>query len=239
MNPPGCGGFIPTFAIVLPISDNPPGPGRLSDCECRGAAAADNRIGDRTDNAYNIVMALAALKDLVLDEALTKPLALPLSGSPAGQVSVADYAKALPEFERLSGERVAHFVSSRTKLAVDIKDILSSSPELLADVLNHIDGLVEAVSQIIDDRKARLEAGRIETDRKIAQAASADGNAAELLRKLQSRLLQAEADFLNALVNYYYFLLALRAEHDPDARGGPSFDNPDELAAYLREQLEA
>jgi hypothetical protein len=54
-------------------------------------------------------MALAALKDLVLDDALTKPLALPLSGSPAGPVSVADYAKALPEFERLSGERVAHF----------------------------------------------------------------------------------------------------------------------------------
>jgi hypothetical protein len=27
MNAPGCGGFIPTFAIVLLISDNPPGPG--------------------------------------------------------------------------------------------------------------------------------------------------------------------------------------------------------------------
>jgi hypothetical protein len=184
-------------------------------------------------------MAPPALKDLVLDDALTKPLALPLSGSAARPVSAADYAKALPEFERLSGERVAHFVSSRTKLAADIKNILSSSPELLAEVLNHIDGLVEAVCKIIDDQKARLEAGRIETDRKIAQAASADGNTAGPLRKLQTRLLKAEADFINALVDYYYFLLALRAEHDPDARDGPSFDNPDELAAYLREQLEA
>jgi hypothetical protein len=26
MNAPGCGGFIPTFVIVLLISDNPPGP---------------------------------------------------------------------------------------------------------------------------------------------------------------------------------------------------------------------
>jgi hypothetical protein len=184
-------------------------------------------------------MALAALKDLVLDDALTKPLALPLSGSPAGPVSVADYAKALPEFEQLSRERVAHFVSSRTKLAVDIKNILSSSPELRADVLAHIDGLVEAVSKVIDDQKARLEAGRIETDRKIANAASVDGNAAGSLRKLQTRLLKAEASFINALVDYYYFLLALRAEHDPDTRGGPSFDNPDELAAYLRERAAA
>ncbi len=184
-------------------------------------------------------MAFPALKDLVLDDALTEPLALPLSGSPAGPVSIADYAKALPEFEQLSQERVAHFISSRTKLAVDIKNILSSSPELLADVLLHIDGLVEVVSKVIDDQKARLEAGRIETDRKIAEAASADGNAAGSLRKLQTRLLKAEADFINALVEYYYFLLALRAEHDPDARGGPSFDNPDDLAAYLREQLEA
>jgi|SRR6185295_8823413 len=211
----------------------------MSDCECRSANAADNRIGDRIDNTYNIAMALPALKDLVVDDALTKPLALPLSGSPAGPVSIADYANALPEFEQLARERAANLVSSRTKLAVDIRNILSSSPELLTDVLAHIDGLVEAVSKTIDDQKARLEAGRIETDRKIANAASADGNAAGSLRKLQTRLLKAEVDFINALVDYYYFLLALRAEHDPDARGGPSFGNADDLAAYLREQLEA
>src|SRR4051794_24386640 len=218
MNAPGCGGFIPTFAIVPLISDNPPGPGRLSDCECRGADAADNRIGDGIDNAYNIGMALPALKDIVLDDALTQPLALPLSGSLAGPFIIADYAKALPEFEQLSRERVAHLITSRTKLAVDIKNILSSSPELLADVLVHIDGFVEVVSTTIADQKAKLEAGRIETDRKIAKTASADANAARLLRKLQKRLLKAEADFINALVDYYYFLLALRAEHDPDAR---------------------
>jgi hypothetical protein len=195
-------------------------------------------IGEGADNAYDIVMALAALKDLVLDDALTRPLALP-SGSAAGPVSVADYAKVLPEFEQLSRERVADFISSRTKLAVDIKNILSSSPELLADVLARIDGLVEVVTKVIDDQKARLEAGRIETDRKIANAASVDGNAAGSLRKLQARLLKAEAGFINALVEYYYFLLALRAEHDPDARGGPSFGNPDELAAYLRERAAA
>jgi hypothetical protein len=184
-------------------------------------------------------MALPALKDLVLDDTLTQPLALPLSGSPAGPASVADYAKALPEFEQLSRERVARLISGRTKLAVDIKNILSSSPELLADVLVHIDDLVEVASKVIDDQKARLEAGRIETDRKIAKAASVDRNAARFLRKLQKRLLKAETNFINTLVDYYYFLLALRAEHDPDARGGPSFDNPEDLAAYLREQLEA
>jgi hypothetical protein len=211
----------------------------VSDRECRDADAADNRIGDRIDNTYNTLMALPALKDLVLDDALIKPLALPSSGSPAGPASIADYAKALPAFEQLSRERVAHFISSRTKLADDIKNILSSSPELLAAVLNHIDGFLEVVSRTIDDQKAKLEAGRAEADRKIAQAASADGNAAELLRKLQTRLLEAETNFINALVDYYYFLLALRAEHDPDARGGPSFDNPDDLAVYLREQLEA
>ncbi len=184
-------------------------------------------------------MALPALKDLVLDDALTQPLAPPSSGSPAGPVSLAEYAKALPGFEQLSRERVAHLISSRTKLAVDIKNILNSSPELLAAVLIHIDGFVDVVSQTIADQKDKLEAGRIETDRKIAKTASADANAARFSRKLQKRLLKAETNFINALVDYYYFLLALRAEHDPDARGGPSFDNPDDLAAYLREQLEA
>jgi hypothetical protein len=195
--------------------------------------------GDATDGAYNIVMALPALKDLVLDDELTKPLAPPLSGSPVGPVSIAEYAAALPAFEQLSRERVALAIASRTRLAIDIKNILSSSPELLADVLLHIDGLVEVVSQIIEYQKARFEVDRIETDLKIAKAASVDKDEAGLLRKLQARLLKAEADFIDALVDYYYFLLALRAEHDPDARGGPSFDNPEDLAAYLREQLEA
>jgi hypothetical protein len=195
--------------------------------------------GDATDNAYDIVMALPALKDLVLDDALTKPLVPPLSGSPAGPVSSADYAEALPAFEQLSRERVAHAVASRTRLEIDIKNILNSSPELLADVLVHIDGLVEVVSQTIDDQKAGLEVGRIETDLIIAKTASADRNEAASLRKLQTRLLKAVTDFINALVDHYYFLLALRAEHDPGARGGPRFDNPDDLAAYLREQLEA
>jgi hypothetical protein len=191
--------------------------------------------GDAADSAYNIVMALPALKDLVLDDELTRPLALPFSGSPVGSVSVADYAEALPAFEQLSRERVAHLISSRPRLADDIKNILSSSPESLADVLLHIDGLVEVVSRTIDDQRATLEVGRIETDLKIAKAASA-ANAAGLLRELQTRLLQAEAYFIDALVEYYYFLLALRAEHDPDTRGGPSFDNPDDLAAYFRER---
>jgi hypothetical protein len=57
-------------------------------------------------------MALPALKDLVLDDALTRPLALPLLGGTAAPVSIADYAKALPTFEQLSRERVAHHCES-------------------------------------------------------------------------------------------------------------------------------
>jgi len=129
--------------------------------------------GDAADSAYNIVMALHPLKDLVRDDELTRPLALPFSGSPVGSVSVADYAEALPAFEQLSRERVAHLISSRPRLADNIRNILSSSPESLADVLLHIDGLVEVVSRAIDDQRATLEVGRIETDLKIAKAASA------------------------------------------------------------------
>jgi hypothetical protein len=33
--------------------------------------------------------------------------------------------------------------------------------------------------------------------------------------------------------------LALRAEYDSDTRGGPSFDHPETLGDYLREQMKA
>jgi hypothetical protein len=41
----------------------------------------------------------------------------------------------------------------------------------------------------------------------------------------------------DAKVRFYYSLLVVRAEYDPDAHGAPSLSNVDEIEAYFKEQL--
>jgi hypothetical protein len=63
---------------------------------------------------------------------------------------------------------------------------------------------------------------------------------AEVARFLQEhaeRVLQSLRRQHDRAVEFYYFLLALHAEYDRDARGGPTFSDPAELASYMRQQL--
>ena len=63
--------------------------------------------------------------------------------------------------------------------------------------------------------------------------------AGRFLRKQIRQMLDAMLEEHNRSVEHYYFLLALHADYDPEARGGPSFADPAELGAYLRQQLKA
>lgn len=57
---------------------------------------------------------------------------------------------------------------------------------------------------------------------------------ARFLRKQVRGALNQLADMHDNNVDFYYSLLALAAEYDPEARGGPTFDNAEDLVAYLR-----
>lgn len=57
---------------------------------------------------------------------------------------------------------------------------------------------------------------------------------ARFLRKQVRRALNQLADMYDNNVDFYYSLLALAAEYDPETRSGPTFDNAEDLVAYLR-----
>lgn len=183
-------------------------------------------------------MALPALKDLTFDD-LAIPLAMPRLSEAGSRPSLSEFARSVTTFEMLSQERITQSIARRQSIADQVEEIIRGSPDGLPAVLDHIDGIVGVVSGLIDRHKALLEPARIQTDQSIARSAAADKNAARFLRKLQKRIFKAEIAFINSLVELYYFFLALRAEHDPDSRGGPSFSDSDKLTAYLREQIKA
>jgi hypothetical protein len=182
-------------------------------------------------------MTALALKDLTLDD-LAAPIAMPQLSGTGGPTSVSEFARRVTAFETLIQERISGMIARRQEIANYINDLVARSPDILPAILDHIDGIIGVVSGSIDKHKALLEPARIQIDQSIARSAAADRNGARFLRKLQKRLFKAEISFINSMIEHYYFFLALKADHDPDAHGGPSFSDPAELTAYLREQIE-
>lgn len=60
---------------------------------------------------------------------------------------------------------------------------------------------------------------------------------AQARRYFKDQIQRADAirvKYHDTFVSAYYEMLAFRAEFDPEAKGGPTFDNADDLIAYLR-----
>lgn len=96
---------------------------------------------------------------------------------------------------------------------------------------------LQALTAVIDDyeRHLRSEARRLRRmerwgEQDVAKAAPGDQN---LVRRNIARLMALAHGYYREVQDFALFLRAVRAELDADARGGPAFDDPDALEAYL------
>jgi hypothetical protein len=93
-----------------------------------------------------------------------------------------------------------------------------------------VDGLIGMV-----ERQVRAEARAFERMKRLAlrDERSVPLSELEAHRRLNARALALAGEFYRHSQDFLLFLRAVRAEIDPDARGGPSFDNAADLEAYL------
>lgn len=182
-------------------------------------------------------MALAALK---LFEDSLAPVPLPAVAGTTGSV-IDEFARSVSSFEQSVASRVTNLIRRKSEGARELADIVAQNPsdETRAQAIRAAAELIEVLSGIIAKQQADLEAGRKVMDEKIANSAAVDPAGARRLRKLQKRILEAQTSFIDEIVASYYFFMALRSDFDKDARGGPGFRNANELAAYLRDQIDA
>jgi hypothetical protein len=96
---------------------------------------------------------------------------------------------------------------------------------------------LHALSAVIDgyERHLRSEARRLRRmerwgENDVANAAPSDQ---DLVRRNIARLMALAYGYYREAQDFALFLRAVRAELDPDARGGPVFGDPDALEAYL------
>lgn len=90
------------------------------------------------------------------------------------------------------------------------------TPQLFTDLIEPLERHMRQQQKIT----ARLE-------RRTATGAS------ERLTRLRERTLARQRQQYGAAADLVLFLRAMRAEIDPESRGGPSFDDPDEIERYL------
>ena len=113
------------------------------------------------------------------------------------------------------------------------REAFQKAEEPASDMLALLDTVIAAVSAKIDAEAAG--AGSVEARwRSEAAPARASGATREAwITELAGRMDDLERAWRDERIRFYYALLALRAEHDPEARGGPDFETSEELEAFL------
>jgi hypothetical protein len=111
-----------------------------------------------------------------------------------------------------------------------------ASGEVDTEALNTLSKLIETVDAIIK-RDAESVASSQRIGRRMLRESKKNSPPDEraLIDSIIREVMRYTTATHNLKINLYYRLLALRAEYDPEARGGPSFDNIDDLLAYLKE----
>jgi hypothetical protein len=106
-------------------------------------------------------------------------------------------------------------------------------PEALKETLPLLDDLIDFVDRNISLKRAFLDQAEKQAKRVSALLRQARPNDARAPKLRLKKVMQAAVLEHNTRVEFYDFLLALRSEFDPAARGGPVFENPEDLEAYL------
>jgi hypothetical protein len=140
-------------------------------------------------------------------------------------------------------DRISRWRDDIAQARAQIRDSLGSflpqaSPEDRAAALAELQALIEFVSEQIARDKRLVGHAKTRWGARIENLDPMPVTDVRFIRKQLDRGLDLIYERHDRQVEFYYFLLSLLAEYDPDSSDGPVFDNPDELDRYLRAQLE-
>lgn len=147
-----------------------------------------------------------------------------------GHVDVAD---------RMTRDRKIKAIQERAKINEFFQTMTASLDGVTQEVMDELSSATDALSNQIVEHSASVAQVEREAESILREAGEMKlpTQTVKAIRKEFSRFIDAGKEMHSDAVEMYYFLLSLKAELDPDANVGPSFDNPDELKAYLDAEL--
>ncbi|MBV9218803.1 MAG: hypothetical protein JOY94_05260 [Methylobacteriaceae bacterium] len=124
----------------------------------------------------------------------------------------------------------------RDRMAEIRRRLIAQFPPQPADdrELQQLGAAIQEIEELAESRAAESSRQFKKRNRYIgrfdASMARIYGHAAEQLHEINQQMVEAMLDF--ALL-----MRAVRAEADPESRGGPTFENPEDLRRYLNTEL--
>lgn len=153
--------------------------------------------------------------------------------SPAAEKARRLASRMVEQFERdLSAwvERIR-----RNRQEIEQEAARADPAALAADLSRHIEDIeYQAERRAISAARFEKRASRL-----TRQWFARDPAFGAIHRSLVDRLVSGERRAIDELLEQALYLRAFRAERDPDARGGPVFDEPGELERHLRSAVAA
>ena len=182
-------------------------------------------------------MALQALKSAVDLFSAQTPL---LAGVPEAEREFVDLAKDhVEKLLQMIRDRKIRAALQKTSISASFKDLAAEGPGSIAEGLAQLNATISDFDKMIAHGRKHILEQEAAFDREMARLAPHAVETVRRTRKQINRFFKLAGEFHNETVEFYYFLLALRAEYDPEAKGGPGFKDRRALAAYLREQMKA
>jgi hypothetical protein len=184
-------------------------------------------------------MALPALKS-AMDTFAESPTDSTM-GRMIPRPSSADYRQGLAKQVDAFARHVADW-RSRTLIVRRDLDIgyrafaKMASPDAIQAMLRGLEEFAAVIDGLIVQSQEGLDRAKKEQDQLIAEMARYAPDDARFTRKMARKLRDIAILEHNERVDFYYFLLSLQAEFDPEARGGPAFDKAEDLLAFLHSQ---
>ena len=153
--------------------------------------------------------------------------------------SANEFANALRRFEDGMARWRAKLVAGKDQIAGFLAEASASGDARELKVLR--DDVLTLMIRETDKAAEQLRSlePSQSTEEKMALVAKLSPAVGRALGRNARQYREAVARQYDALVELYYQLIALQAEHDPSARAGPSFDDADTLIAALRSPSDA
>lgn len=164
-----------------------------------------------------------------------------------------------PEIPRIVEERqwlsaLGHRAARRTMAVADgyqamadawiarlqrLQDSLSASAaqDAAAGDLDALTEAIERTEHFAERRAGWRRSFEKRSRRALKRTFSFDPSLAAVERAFITRLLSIDDLIIEAMLEHALFLRAIRAEFDPNARGGPTFSDPQEMQRYVEEAL--
>ena len=176
----------------------------------------------------------------MLDPAILDSLQTPVPPTPPAIIEQRDWLS--PSAERAKRLALRMVEEHEHNMARWVEHIRRTRREIEAAAAQADPALFAAeVGRHIEDVEYQAELRAISAARFVKRSArltkiwfSRDPALGAISRSLADRLIAAERMAVDELLEQALYLRAFRSERDPDARGGPVFDDPGEMERYLR-----